>query len=53
MARLFLTAVILVAGAYYLSHRKLASRAREQARQAVERWESEGGAVPPSGKVRG
>ncbi len=53
MARLLLTAVILAAGAYYLSRRRLASRARAQARQAAERWEAEGGAVLPSGKVRG
>jgi len=53
VARLILTTVILAIAASYLSHRRRASRARTQARQAVERWEGEGGAVPPSGKVRG
>ena len=53
VARLILTTVILAIAASYLSHRRRASRARTQARQAVERWEGEGGAVPSSGKVRG
>jgi hypothetical protein len=53
VARLILTTVILAIAASYLSERRRASRARIQARQAVERWEGEGGAVPPSGKVRG
>jgi hypothetical protein len=53
VARLILTTMILAIAAGYLSHRRRGSRARTQARQAVERWEAEGGAVPPSGEVRG
>jgi hypothetical protein len=53
VARLILTTVIIAIAASYLSQRRRASRARTQTRQAVERWEGEGGAVAPSGKVRG
>jgi hypothetical protein len=53
VARLILTTLILAIAASSLSHRRRGSRARTQARQAVERWEAEGGAVPPSGEVRG
>jgi hypothetical protein len=53
VARLILTTMILAISACYLSHRRRDSRARTQVRQAVERWEGEGGAVLPSGEVRG
>jgi hypothetical protein len=52
VTRLIVTVLILAVAACYVSHRRLPSRAGEQGRRAVERWEAEGGAVPPSGNAR-
>ena len=49
MVRLIMIAVIIGVAAGHLGRRRLLSWARDQARQAVERWE--GGVVSPAGTL--
>jgi hypothetical protein len=53
VARLVLTAIVLIVAAGYVRRRRAFFRDRDQARRAEERWEGEGGAAPPAGEVRG
>jgi hypothetical protein len=46
MQKVILAALALAVIAWYTSHRKRLTRAREYAHEATERWENEGGASP-------
>jgi hypothetical protein len=52
MRGLAMIAVLVVVGSWYGIHRSRISRARRYGREAMDRWEAEGGAPAPSAERR-
>lgn len=52
MRALGLIIAVIVVGAWYGAHRARTGRARRYGREAMERWEAEGGAAAASPETR-